>query len=256
MTDPTDPRPPHDVEPAPGADDSRHAASLAEAVVDGGEALVEAVMDGGEAIVDSLRPAVRRVRPMVRRVVTRTERRLARRRHRRGSGPLPNLFEVRPEARDAPLRELGVLTVPVDEIVGTAVEGPAQRGRDFRPLRPFRSTNWVGRWQRILAATQRLESLPPIDVLKTSDGYWVTDGHNRVAAARTVGQLEIDAAVLRVVLPGEPIELPTGPLAPLLAGRDQVKAAGSGALSPGLTLGRAGRVPAPDAADDDGDQRA
>lgn len=265
MTDPSDPRPRPPDEPTPPGEEprpSRRAGTGSErlvgAVVDGGGAIADAVADGREAIADTLRPAVHAVRPMVRHVVTRTERRLARHRHRRRRGPLANLFEVHPKARDAPLREVGVLTVPVDEIVGTAVEGPAQRGRDFTPLPPFRSSNWRGRWQRILAAAERLEPLPPIDVLKTSDGYWVTDGHNRVAAARVTGQVEIDASVRRVVLPGEPIELPAGPLAPLLAGRDQVEAAGSGALSPGITLGQAGRAPVHDAvaAEEEGDAAA
>ena len=50
-----------------------------------------------------------------------------------------------------------------------------------------------------------MRSLPPIDVLRTRDGYWVTDGHNRIAAAKVVGQVEVDADVKGVVLPGEPI---------------------------------------------------
>jgi hypothetical protein len=127
---------------------------------------------------------------------------LRRRRIRAGREPLPNLFDLHPETAASPRRELGVLTIPVDEIRGTAVEGPVQRGADFKPLPVLRGSNWRGRWQRLQAAQQRLAVLPPIDVLQTDEGYWVVDGHNRVALALEVGQDDIDASVTRVRLPG------------------------------------------------------
>ena len=126
---------------------------------------------------------------------------LRRRRIRAGREPLPNLFDLHPETLALPHRELGVLTIPVDEIRGTAVEGPVQRGADFKPLPVLRGSNWRGRWQRLRAAQQRLAVLPPIDVLQTDEGYWVVDGHNRVALALEVGQDDIDASVTHVRLP-------------------------------------------------------
>jgi hypothetical protein len=171
----------------------------------GAEAVADAMIDAGEAL-----PGRRRNRP------------------------LPNLYEVHPEARLAPLREVGLCTVAVDEVIGTAVQGVAQRGLDFQPLPAFRSANWRGRLQRIRAALDRLETLPPIDVLKTVEGYWVIDGHNRVAAARANGQVAIDADVRYVMLPGQPVVLP-GSLAPVLVGSDQIRAVGRGRFTPGLT---------------------
>jgi hypothetical protein len=47
-----------------------------------------------------------------------------------------------------------------------------------------------------------LVDLPPIDVEKYRGGYWVTDGHNRVALAKYTGQLDIDANVTELVPPG------------------------------------------------------
>ena len=126
---------------------------------------------------------------------------LRRRRIRAGREPLPNLFDLHPETAGSPRRELGVLTIPVDEIRGTAVAGPAQRGADFKPLPVLRGSNWRGRWQRLWAAQQRLAVLPPIDVFQTDEGYWVIDGHNRVALALEVGQDDIDASVTHVRLP-------------------------------------------------------
>jgi hypothetical protein len=152
---------------------------------------------------------------------------------RRRNRPLPNLYDVHPDARLAPIREFGLCAVPVDEVIGTAVQGVAQRGRDFKPLPAFRSANWRGRFQRIREALDRLETLPPIDVLKTAEGYWVVDGHNRVAAARSTGQVAIDADVRYVMLPGQPVVLP-GSLAPVLVGSDQIRAVGRGRFTPGL----------------------
>ena len=125
----------------------------------------------------------------------------ARRLRRLAREPLPFLFEVHPEARRASPRELGIQTIEVDDIAGTAVGPPNQRGMDFLPLKPFRSPNWRERWRRVLAATERLAVLPPIDVQRYADRYWVLDGHNRVAAALYTGQREVDADVIELIPP-------------------------------------------------------
>jgi CBS domain-containing protein len=152
--------------------------------------------------------------------------------------PLANLFELHAEARMAPRRELGLQTIPVEQITGTAVEGPAQRGSDFLPLPAFRSGNWRGRWRRLRDAVDRMTILPPIEVLKTSDGYWVLDGHNRVAAALYTGQKDIDALVTAVRLPGEPPEPvePAGSLEAMFADADELRAAATGRLTRGSSL--------------------
>ena len=122
---------------------------------------------------------------------------------RRGHMPLPMLYEDHPEARRATPHEVGLRTIDVADIAGTAVGGARQRGGDFLPLKPFRSDNWKARWQRLRAAADRLAILPPIDVVRFGDRYWVLDGHNRVASALYGGQLSIDANVTDLRLPGE-----------------------------------------------------
>jgi hypothetical protein len=149
----------------------------------------------------------------------------------RAKEPLPSLWELHPEARRASPRELGLLTIPLDEIRGTAVEGSVQRGGDFLPLPKLRGSNWLGRWQRLRRAVEQLEILPPIDVIRYADGYWVVDGHNRVAAALYAGQAAIDAAVVELRMHGARRAGRVAPLAPLLAEGRDLRAVGSGRLS-------------------------
>jgi hypothetical protein len=143
---------------------------------------------------------------------------------------LPNLWDEYPDTGRAAIRELGLLSVPVAEIKGTAVAGPAQRGGDFLPLRDRRGDDWRARWHRILEANQRLESLPPVELIKFGGAYWVTDGHNRVAAALYNGQGDIDAVVQELRLPGMPAE-PKTPIASVLEGSLDLRAAGEGRLT-------------------------
>ena len=160
---------------------------------------------------------------------------------RMGHRPLANLWEEHPEARRAAPRELGLLIVPVEQIVGSAVEGAAQRGGDFLPLRERRGADWRARWQRIREANDKLVSLPPVELVKLGDEFWVVDGHNRVAAALYGGQDAVDASVTELRLPGEHANRPAAPFAAYLEGSDDVRAAGTGRLS--RTVSRPTAVP-------------
>ena len=146
---------------------------------------------------------------------------------RMGHEPLANLWDDHPEARRASIRELGFRGIPVDRIVGTAVEGAGQRGGDFLPLKERRSDDWRARWQHILLGVDELAALPPIELIKFGDGYWVVDGHNRVAAALYTGQEEIDSVVQELRLPGMPAEPPV-PIAEILEGSLDLRDAGAG----------------------------
>jgi hypothetical protein len=151
-----------------------------------------------------------------------------RRVRRLGSHPLAYLMELHPEARSARPVQVGLRTIDVEDIAGTAVGGGDQRGGDFLPLKPFRGANWHGRWQRLRAAHDRLADLPPIDVVKYADRYWIVDGHNRVALALYGGQVAIDADVVELVPPGGRRTEPILSSAPSAAESRSLRTAGSG----------------------------
>jgi hypothetical protein len=149
--------------------------------------------------------------------------------------PLPNLHVLHPGARNLPQHQLGVRSIPIEQIAGTAVSGAAQRGSDFKPLPPFRTANWRGRMQRLRGAFNSLVILPPIDVVKYGGRYWVEDGHNRVAAGLELGQLEVDAAVTELVEPGVAPSPAPPSLAAVLSETADLRAAGAGRFSPTVT---------------------
>lgn len=187
------------------------------AAADGVAAAAEPIVDRvGQAFDDVERSWHERPGARVRRV------------RRMGSMPLRYLYDDHPEARQARPVQVGTRSIEVTEIAGTAVGGGDQRGGDFLPLRPFRGHNWTGRWQRLRQAQERLTALPPIDVVKYANRYWVVDGHNRVALALYGGQIEIDASVVELVPRGGRRTEPILSLAASAAESRSIRTAGSG----------------------------
>jgi hypothetical protein len=78
--------------------------------------------------------------------------------------------------------------IPVAAIVGT-VDATADFDACFRPA----SERVAARWRSIARAHHDGHSLPPIDVIELTDGYYVLDGRHRVSVARALGHDEIDA---------------------------------------------------------------
>lgn len=166
----------------------------------------------------------RRALQLIRRPGAAVERRIADR------GPLPSLFERHPDATRAARRSVGLRSVPIDDIVGT-MRHPSQNTADFLPLPQLRGENWRARWQRISRATDNLAMLPPVDLAQVGDEYYVADGHNRVAAARRAGAVEIDADVTQLLVPGvsRPEQLPID--SGSLYGAEEIRQAASGRLA-------------------------
>jgi hypothetical protein len=90
---------------------------------------------------------------------------------------------------------LGHQIVPVDHIVGS--EG---RYSDFDRRFLPRTEAVEQRWRSIERAMNRLVDLPPVDLWKISDVYFVRDGNHRVSVARWMGQRHIDALVTELLV--------------------------------------------------------
>jgi hypothetical protein len=86
----------------------------------------------------------------------------------------------------------GIREIPLDAITGTLepARAPLFDG-SFRPARAART-----RWQRLWAAEQRGEQIPPISVVRVGTTYVVRDGHHRVSVARARGAATIDALLV------------------------------------------------------------
>ena len=86
-------------------------------------------------------------------------------------------------------------TVDVDRIVGS-VNRSSELDADFRPHRGARRKSDDQRLEGIRQAIERGRAVPAIDLYQIGSGFYVLDGHHRVAAARLLGQTAIDANVV------------------------------------------------------------
>ncbi len=88
-------------------------------------------------------------------------------------------------------RSLGLLTVPLSEIAGS--EGRSEDfDAEFRPVAGHIRDRWIG----IAVARMRGVALPPVNLVKFDNRYYVRDGNHRVSVARFLGQAEIEAEVI------------------------------------------------------------
>ncbi len=90
----------------------------------------------------------------------------------------------------------GVKEIAVDHIVGSAA--PDVKTGDFDPAFLPLNRRMRERWTRIYQAMVEGDELPPIDVYKVDDNYYVIDGHHRVSVARNLGRPVINARVINV----------------------------------------------------------
>lgn len=94
----------------------------------------------------------------------------------------------------------GLRTVPIDEI-----RGSENRVNDFDiHFHPIHSRS-KNRWMSVATAMLQDRGLPPVELIKLNDTYFVRDGHHRISVAKAFGQKEIDAIV--TAWESEPIQV-------------------------------------------------
>jgi nucleotide-binding universal stress UspA family protein len=92
--------------------------------------------------------------------------------------------------------ERGVQHIPLDAIVGSV-----GRYTDFTRTFLPRRTNDRDRWAGVKAAMEEGVGLPPIEVYKVGEAYFVIDGNHRVSIARQEKFTTIEARVIEVQTP-------------------------------------------------------
>ena len=113
---------------------------------------------------------------------------------RHDGAPMLRFDQVMGALGRASEHDVGVRPIALTSIVGTVDRRSDDFDRLFRP----RTDRLRSRWQRIAAARRRGETMPPIDVYRVGDVYFVIDGHHRVSVARAQGDATIDAHVREV----------------------------------------------------------
>ncbi|MBI5670931.1 MAG: hypothetical protein HZC41_23305 [Chloroflexi bacterium] len=90
---------------------------------------------------------------------------------------------------------VGVCVVPINQIVGSS-----GRTGDFdRAFYPRRGTTQE-KWVSVSRASREGVALPPVELRKVGEQYFVVDGHHRISVARQHGQHFIDAHVVEMVI--------------------------------------------------------
>jgi hypothetical protein len=116
---------------------------------------------------------------------------------RRRPAGLPTLEAICGDLSRYRLVSRGVQTIALEQIVGS--EGRAEDfDRRFLP----RSTYLRERWSSVALAMSEGKRLPPIQVYKLGEHYFVCDGNHRVSVARHRGQEQIEANVTELLTEG------------------------------------------------------
>ncbi len=91
---------------------------------------------------------------------------------------------------------IGLKEVPLDQVIGSV-----NRYQDFDRAFLPRQTFTRDRWMSVDIAHLEDVVLPPIELYKVGETYYVKDGNHRVSVAREKGQSFIDAVVIEIDVP-------------------------------------------------------
>jgi nucleotide-binding universal stress UspA family protein len=100
---------------------------------------------------------------------------------------------VRHSLRAQNSSERGLMDIPLDSIIGS-VNRYDDFTRDFLP----KENVIPDRWARVDLAFSKVAGVPPIEVYKIDEVYFVKDGNHRVSVARQIGAKSIQAYVTEI----------------------------------------------------------
>ena len=108
--------------------------------------------------------------------------------------------EVLEQLKGFETRDLGLQQVPLDRVVGSS--RPQDFDLQFNPKRKEEN----GRLSSVASAAALGKHLPPPNLIKIHNSYFVVDGNHRISVARSKRQNEIRARVTELDVNGLEIE--------------------------------------------------
>jgi hypothetical protein len=103
--------------------------------------------------------------------------------------------ELRGSMQFAGQHDAGLQTLQICQIIGSV-----GRSNDFDAGFHLIAGELTMRWLDVAKAIFNGRELPPIDVYKVDDNYFVIDGNHRVSVMKTIGQDFIEAHVIELHL--------------------------------------------------------
>lgn len=112
------------------------------------------------------------------------------RRHAHSTRQLLALSEIQEQYTITGRHYAGIQAVALDDIRGS-VNRVTDFDADLYPL----TDHIKGRWMSVAAVMASGANLPPVELIKVGDVYFIVDGHHRISAARMIKRDFVDAVV-------------------------------------------------------------
>ena len=112
---------------------------------------------------------------------------------------LPVLEEKVPDLSSLSRKSLGVLTVPLDRVIGSVSQGRSYAfASNFFPILEGGS-EFSGKWERLYKSVEDQGVNQPITALEYMGYYYVIEGNKRVSVMKSMQAPDIEADVTRVI---------------------------------------------------------
>ena len=109
-------------------------------------------------------------------------------------GRTGNLLDLQEKLRDVSISSrhyVGICNVPINRI-----QGSENRARDYNSAFKPLVTQDSNRWESVAVAQLNNVPLPPVELIKVGEIYYVRDGHHRISAAKELGIKFVEAEVI------------------------------------------------------------
>ena len=118
----------------------------------------------------------------------------------RGDNPyLPVLDELVPDHLSLPHVSLGIVTIPIERLVGTGTKGRTNAfACNFMPLLD-EGTEFASKWSALHHSVVESGMREPIKVLEYMNKFYVLEGNKRISVQKYLGCVMLEADVTRII---------------------------------------------------------